>query len=725
MNGPYLVSNANTDSAHKWDSNYGKFENVEYFDAYSPVINSRYSEVYWTMMDPVPLDKEIIDKFKGKTLAIVGYETDQVIRTASGDVSVPITHAYNHHYCAYMSGSLSEMRSVKGELAHDNGMDNHGAPAFYLTFKKENVGDPNADSGIPTSQFFSEGNGGEFRKSYHGYPEGFAQLIESPTTFHIQPMQIDTKNRHYDGPDFRADLLPKASAAPPNASYSGLLECPCTDRIVKKIEHMFTTQTSGSCPTTINNASICFEAAASMGSSASGPSTNETVHDSGLPGGCSVVHYSNGTSTAVFNEATQTSAQCGGGHVFEGELRVDSSQTSSKLHLDSSSKKATITLSGPNGKWFSAGFNAANFAMSDKPYTIVVDGTGNVSERKLGDHDPGTVLPASVSVTSNKVVDGVRTVTMTRDLQGKTSDHFTFDPATSSLSMISASGLAGVFAYHGPKLRSGGTLQMSVLDSPTCVCDGGIKGSLNGVPFHKDCLDEPKGDLVQQRNPTCWVDTYQGGLSCCHHQNLLLDKDQTPPEDILSYQMKFRFYYQPYTPPSEKSPASHENLLRMYYQTEANAGEYDIPKCEPGVSPEHCVHEITAHFKVSDMLRDCDVRTNPNCWGDTKKFTGINLMYAGGHCHAPSCISMELYHADTGELLCAHYPLYGQTHQIFDELGYLALPPCLWGKDSEGLMDPVYLPYDANLTSIKRNNNTYAHYGEMASWQMRGVLVNQ
>ena len=30
-----------------------------------------------------------------------------------------------------------------------------------------------------------------------------AQLIDSPTTFHIQPMQIDTKNRHYNGSDFR------------------------------------------------------------------------------------------------------------------------------------------------------------------------------------------------------------------------------------------------------------------------------------------------------------------------------------------------------------------------------------------------------------------------------------------------------------------------------------------------------------------------------------------
>ena len=106
-----------------------------------------------------------------------------------------------------------------------------------------------ADSGIPTSQFYSEGNGGEFRKSYHGYPHGYAQLIESPTTFHIQPMQIDTKNRHYNGSDFRPDILPAASAAPENAVYSGLLECPCTDRIVKKIEHTFSTQISGQCKT--------------------------------------------------------------------------------------------------------------------------------------------------------------------------------------------------------------------------------------------------------------------------------------------------------------------------------------------------------------------------------------------------------------------------------------------------------------------------------------------
>jgi hypothetical protein len=33
------------------------------------------------------------------------------------------------------------------------------------------------------------GNGGESRKSFHGYPDGFAQLIDSPETWHITPMQ--------------------------------------------------------------------------------------------------------------------------------------------------------------------------------------------------------------------------------------------------------------------------------------------------------------------------------------------------------------------------------------------------------------------------------------------------------------------------------------------------------------------------------------------------------
>ena len=37
----------------------------------------RYGEVFWTMMDPVPLDPDLVARFKDKTMAIVGYESDQ------------------------------------------------------------------------------------------------------------------------------------------------------------------------------------------------------------------------------------------------------------------------------------------------------------------------------------------------------------------------------------------------------------------------------------------------------------------------------------------------------------------------------------------------------------------------------------------------------------------------------------------------------------------------
>ena len=73
--------------------------------------------------------------------------------------------------------------------------------------------------------------GGEWRKSFHGYPHGYAQLVESPVGFRIEPMQIDTRNRDgsmqtpEDGfvPDPK--LVPKAYAAPltgPDSVYSGI-----------------------------------------------------------------------------------------------------------------------------------------------------------------------------------------------------------------------------------------------------------------------------------------------------------------------------------------------------------------------------------------------------------------------------------------------------------------------------------------------------------------------
>jgi hypothetical protein len=52
----------------------------------------------------------------------------------------------------------------------------------------------------------------------------------------------------------------------------------------------------------------------------------------------------------------------------------------------------------------------------------------------------------------------------------------------------------------------------------------------------------------------------------------------------------------------------------------------------------------------------------------------------------------------------------------------VVLPPCLWGDASEGLAPPSWLPPNTPMFSVKRNRNTWTgHFGEMASWQMRGV----
>jgi len=78
------------------------------------------------------------------------------------------------------------------------------------------------------------------------------------------------------------------------------------------------------------------------------------------------------------------------------------------------------------------------------------------------------------------------------------------------------------------------------------------------------------------------------------------------------------------------------------------------------------------------------------------------------------------------QLMCHQAPIYGNGTNtnskagMYDELGYLALPPCLWA-DEPGLKSPILLPKNTEMVSIKKNRNTrMGHFGEMASWQMRG-----
>ena len=307
---------------------------------------THYGEVFWTVMclfflnniyhliqhQPTDmgnneLPQEIVERFKGKVIAITGYEMDQVMVTPTGkpgvnssaDVSVPINWAYNHHYMLWMTGSDSEMKYVKPQPGD---VSAHGAPLKWKAVDK-----PSAklrdDPSIPTSQLFSEGNGGESRKSFHGYPNGYAQLIESPNLWHITPMQIDTRNRDCgvrpedvkNCTTFTPGPEPKQArygrGMPENPIYSGLLECPGSSRFggdpifygedtkTRQIVTSYEMIPFGSCETEVKDASSCFEAAASFHIDTTKTWKNETVSDSSKPR-CFVVTREDGTASATY-----------------------------------------------------------------------------------------------------------------------------------------------------------------------------------------------------------------------------------------------------------------------------------------------------------------------------------------------------------------------------------------------------------------------------------------
>ena len=871
----------------------------EYFDVWAPEIATHYGEVFWTDQGVNPIPDDIIKKFDGKVMAIMGYEQDQVIVEPLGkpgqnpdkDTSVPINWAYNHHYMMWMTGKHSEMKEMP--VQEDSyGSGAHGKTSEMRAVDKEDqTGRLWADV-APTGQMFSEGNGGESRKSFHGYPKGQAQLIESPTGWHINPMQIDTRNRvhgvtaadvhkctNFSGVGENgkkcAGYEPRQArygrgwggvrGTPQNPGhYSGILECPCNSRFggdpmfypeakTKIMTEKIMAITSGSCAAgqDFKAATACYDAIAGLGFNATKIS-NKTETSATQPSGCILVKNADGSADAVFNTGGKGTCRASGTKVGAsksaitnvtvaieltksanatmarsqkgvycasnkvGDIKtfpakslsvadqtaaleaceafcltnaacnacsVDHKSPTSNQWIaipacgaqtkwagaipgDVSVKSAvgdvTITLTGPADAWFGVGFNAVT--MANSPYTLVVNSTG-VSERKIGtcgseaEHCPGTPLATSIKTLSDTVVDGERTVVVTRPATGATKDHYTFGEPT--INYISAQGWDQIFAQH--KVHDAVTISLMEPTGATCVCTTGLTGQLchtNGTTcgkFSKNCAahsatlgnnGEPSGDLLAQRNPTCNSAQYAGGLSCCKHKRIMLDTDQDWDQAdnngaLLRYHMKFRFWYQEYTPATNASgtvaaaPASHLDLPRIYFQTEANAGEYDIPPAfhlddtdkivgYPDVAPYpeltpgssctgncphgddcDCIHTITYNHTVSNM----------------------RLIYAGGHCHAPACIGIWLYRNDKGhemELLCHQAPIYGNgtgansVSGMYDEEGYLSLPPCLWGDDA-GLHPSILLPPKTELVSVKKNKNTHAgHFGEMASWQMRG-----
>lgn len=101
--------------------------------------------------------------------------------------------------------------------------------------------------------------------------------------------------------------------------------------------------------------------------------------------------------------------------------------------------KALVTISGDATKWFSVGFGA--YQMQDSPDTLVIYADGRVEERKLAQYSPGGILKLEFTLLSNSVINGTRTVTLSRSVTGSSPDRFTFPSTGSPIQYIWAAGM--------------------------------------------------------------------------------------------------------------------------------------------------------------------------------------------------------------------------------------------------------------------------------------------
>lgn len=185
-----------------------------------------------------------------------------------------------------------------------------------------------------------------------------------------------------------------------------------------------------------------------------------------------------------------------------------------------------------------------------------------------------------------------------------------------------------------------------------------------------------------------------------HHGWKLLDADQEIPwqDQPLEYYKKFRIYFQEY------NSSFHKQINRQDWGIAADGdhAEYDVPQCAPGTPTAECTHTITGTWMpVSASSKD------------------VHLVKAHFHCHAPTCLRVEMWNNDTGKLLCRQEPVYGGRNgtwldlPAYAEPGYIATPPCMWGSPEHGL-EPPPLVSGVNIRVVAVTNNTYGHHGEMA-----------
>ena len=719
-----------------------------HFDLLSPPITSKYGAVVWDVLPAVDLPPALVAYYGARpdlAMAVTGFEVD-VVRNATDPrtgaltpalESVPCFDSYNHHYVSALHGKGGKVTVARPlPLAH-------GAEFSVETtaFSRGDVAARGFDA-----QSFNEHNGNEARQTYHGMPAAlphgrqYAVGISQPEKWTFGPMQINTRNP--DGSGRRCDgkcPLPRSSNAPPGAPWSGILECPCTTRVVKTFGGHFT-QAKGQCANPVDhNATECFVAAAALLGPGQQIASNATTHTVDAPAGCLIRLRLSASGKPTYSIAFNEPLGGGDGNTAAVACGASSSSSSSSSSSPSSSSQRryganlagtvvglvvdadpatgnvtlTLTTNDTAHHWYGVGLNAS--AM-DGAYAIVVSGGDDVptvTEHRLGNHNPGKVLQTHIEIVSHTVTGHLRTTVLRRLIAAATPDHFSFAGATSQLPFIAALGDTPGFSQH--RVKGAATLSLTSVGAATCVCRGGT-GAINGFPFNPKCMGEPLSDLLKTGNPTCDINKYSGGMACCRGGQILLDADQTQPGPPMTVFYHWRFYYEDWDPQRH----------RQTYHLEWQFGhiEYDVPRAPVGTPRADAVHTLTTRFTGMHLMSMGNANAggaDGQGWDLSNASRPIELIMMGFHCHSPACLGGELYNADTNELLCAVKPVAGKGQEPQDESSYLWLPPCQWGDPALGLAPPPVITGETNLLGIKRARSDVGHYGVMAIFQGRGA----
>lgn len=172
-------------------------QGVEQFSMYAP-ISLRPGEVHNKGLAPQNLPPEIVRRFAGRKIAIVGYDSDIVRFEGTEEVRVPLTEMYNHHQ--YLVLGTNETVNRVNQFYHD--IRKGHAPitpcGLHASMHHGRLGLGGTN--------FGGGPGGEMRKTSHHLAAPYRLVVESPESFITFLHFINT--RGLDG--------------------KKIIECPCT-----------------------------------------------------------------------------------------------------------------------------------------------------------------------------------------------------------------------------------------------------------------------------------------------------------------------------------------------------------------------------------------------------------------------------------------------------------------------------------------------------------------